>query len=291
MAFALTTLTSHVPDYIAPSIPPLVLTIIIASLCVKLYFIATLCYKGFNAQTAHRSLSYLLATLFFSLFSDMAWAAKFIHKIFLPSAPYSFVTFFIRLGWSSIALQHQYLSLFMQGLIQQKVQLSKVQKTVTAIAYFFCFYFVYTAFFDPHLTDKTAQLMAQKIIFNPPFEVIMVRLSTFYLVAVLVIPGIRIVLEHAHNSTLPNIVKKQFFIFLLYFVCPYLAIELLQGIAIIFSIMERSLYVIVGLATLLLIIALYYAINRIIFLRFMNWNSEIQSDPTISQLPFFISTL
>jgi hypothetical protein len=316
MAFALTTLTTHVPDYIAPSIPPIVLAIIMASVCVKLYFIASLCYKGWQAQAAaHRSLYFLITTLFFSLFSDMAWAAKFIHKIFFPDASYACVTFFIRIGWSSIALQHQYLSLFMQGLIQQKVLLTKAQKAVTTLAYLFCFYFVYTAFFDPHLTDKTAQLLAQKIIFNPPFEVIMVRLSTLYLVAVLVIPGIQIVIEHAHSSTLPKIVKKQLFIFLVYFVCPYLIIELLQGVAIIFSVMERGLYVIVGLATLLLIIALYYAINRIILLRFMNWSADVQldtpfgtqpdsqfdtqfgvksdaqGDPTITQLPFFISTL
>lgn len=220
---------------------------------------------------------YLMATLFFSLFSDSAWAVKLFHKTITPNASYAIVTFFIRIGWASIGLQHQYLALFIQKLIKKNAPLGVVQTVLTGIAYIFLFYFAYCAFFSISLTTKESQLLAQTILYNPPLEVAMVRMVTLYLAIVLIVPVAFIILHHARASTLPKIVRKQLRIFIFCFLCPYLAIELLQGLAITFSILEQNLYIIVGLATLLLIITMNYALKHLLMLRFMNWTDQIVS--------------
>lgn len=265
----------HQESFFSTIITHSVLCIIIASLAIKLFFIARIGYKKTYGSFIHTAPYYLLTSLFFSLFSDFAWLVKLFHKIIMPESPYTIVTFFIRIGWASIALQHQYLSLFIQELPQKKRSLSLAQRIITGIAYLFCIYFLYNAFFNENLISKKSQILAQKIIINPPLEVIMMRFVSIYLTAVLMVPGLAIIINHARSSHVPKIVKRQLLIFTLYFMCPYLAIELLQALAITFSLMEQNLYAIVGLATLLLIIALHYALKHIVNLRFMNWTNHV----------------
>lgn len=282
---------THQLSFLHTIIPHLVLCIIIASLMIKIYCIALIGYKISRASSWHAAPSYLLTALFCSLFSDLAWAVKLCHKIMFTHTSYALVTFFIRIGWASIALQHQHLALFMHTLTQQKKVLTTAQKISSAIAYFFLIYFVYTAFFDTNLTSKEGQLLAQKMINNPPLEVIMVRLVSLYLAYILIIPVCTVVINHRRQLTLPKILKKQLLTFTLFFMCPYLAIELLQALAITFSIMEQSLYYIVGLATFLLIIAMHYALKHVMNLRFMNWSEYVFSKPNKKHAAIFTKTV
>ena len=253
----------------------LLITILISVSC-KLYFLGILIPKGLRASKIQKPWLYLLGILAGSLFGDIAWIVKLIREIWIPNTNYNVLTFFIRIAWGFLIVQYQSLALFIESLTEKNFTLSRLHKVLIAIGSSFSLYFFYIAFFDTSLTSEFEREQA-KISNLIPLEITVMRYASYYLFNLLLIPSLFVAFKKLRTGNLPSILKKQLRIFIQFLIFPYILIEVLQAAHFLFSSFEAYLYPTVSISTVLLIYAIYYCIQQVMGLRFLNFNSHVQS--------------
>lgn len=253
----------------------LLITILLSVSC-KLYFLGILIPKGLRASKIQKPWLYLLGILIGSLFGDIAWIVKLIREMWIPTISYGVITFFIRIAWGFLILQYQSLALFIESLTEKNFTLSWLHKFLIGIGGSFSLYFFYIAFFDSSLSNEFAREQA-KISHMIPVEIILMRYASYYLFNLLLVPSLFTAFKKLRTAKLPLILKKQLRIFIQFLIVPYILIEILQAAHFLFSSFEAYLYPTVSISTVLLIYAIYYCIQQVMGLRFLNFNSHVQS--------------
>jgi transcriptional regulator of aromatic amino acid metabolism len=249
---------------------------IIFSLAYKFYFLGILVPKGLRASKIQTPWYYLVGVLAGSLFGDIAWVAKLIREMWIPSIDYSVVTFFIRIAWGFLILQYQSLALFIESLSEKNFKLNWFHKAQVALGGSFSAYFFFIAFFDTSLTSEIAREQA-KISASIPLEITLMRYASYYLFNLILIPILFNTFKKVRVVRLPRILRKQLRIFIQYLIVPYVLIELLQAAHFLFRPLETYLYPTISIATILLIYAVYYCMQQVMGLRFLNFNPHVQS--------------
>jgi transcriptional regulator of aromatic amino acid metabolism len=260
----------------------LLITILLSVSC-KLYFLGILIPQGLRASKIQKPWFYLLGILAGSLFGDIAWIVKLIREMWLPSIDYSTITFFIRIAWGFLILQYQSLALFIESLTEKNFTLSRIHKFLILVGGSFSLYFFYIAFFDGSLSNEFERERA-KVGTLIPLEISLMRYASYYLFNLLLVPSLFTAFKKLRTAKLPNILKKQLRIFIQFLIVPYILIELLQAAHFLFSSFEAYLYPTVSISTVLLIYAIYYCIQQVMGLRFLDFNSHVQT----SNSPNFI---
>lgn len=261
-------------------------TIITLSLCAKIYFLFRLSTYEFK----HPRISWLLivAALGSSLFGDFAWFMKLGRVLFMSFLPYATITFCIRIAWGFLIIQYQSLALFIQSLSHQNFKLNSINRISVIISSIISSYFFYIAIFNAHvLCDKGERELAQK--YSTGLEINVMYGSVFYLLLLLVIPGVYIAFQNIRSSVLPKIVRKQLRTFLLFLLLPYLIIEFLLGFC--FGAIEGTLYPLIGISTLLLIYIVNYCLEKVMRMRFLNATNHVQIKERINIMEEFKTML
>ncbi len=259
--------------------PSFILAAIVSSFVVKIYLLTILIPHGLRSRTIQKPWLFLLGVLIGSMFGDIAWIVKLLGDIHIVSFDYSVLIFFVRLSWSFLIIQYQSLALFIESLTQKKFTLNPMHKLLFCASGSFALFFFYEAFFDTNLTDRMSRnaALALSATTAAPFEINAMKYVSFYLLQLLVIPGLISTFWNLYTVSLPTILKKQVKIVLLYFICPYLLVEALQGAQFIFPVFQTHLYGIVACSTILLTCATSYCIRALMGLRFLNFASHVQS--------------
>ena len=152
---------------------------------------------------------------------------------------------------------------------------------------FVSLYFFYIAFFDSSLINEHERELAKQQFNNIPLEISIMRYVVFYLLYLIILPGLYFVFRQVRTQQLPNILKKQLKIFLIYLICPYIIMELLQMGYFMFQVMQEHLYATVSISTLIFTYATHYCIKQVMGLRFLNFASHVQSPPKLSLIDEF----
>lgn len=269
---------------------------IFTSFLIKIYFLTILTSHGLRSKAIYYPLLFLIGTLFGSLFGDIAWILKLSQKFIIfhygqPLFSLATITFFMRIAWAFWIIQYQSLSLFIQSLAQKKFTIHITQKILVTIHSIFAFYFFYLSFFGTSTLTKTEHSLSKKMLL-PPLEMKAMYYLPFYLICALIIPCILLCLWHMHTKQIPKILKTQIKIFILFFVCPYLIVELSQSLFIIFEGVKSYFYHTAAFSTLLLTYGTYYCLKKIMGLRFLNFSQHIRSKkPSVNFINSFKKTL
>lgn len=266
--------------------PHVLLSAILISFSIKIYFLCILIPKGLRAFKIHIPWVFLLGIMVGSMFGDIAWIVKLFREIWWPDSSYSAVTFCIRLAWGFLILQYQSLALFIESLTEKQFKLRWFHYGLILISGSISLYFFHLAFTDYSHINELDRWHAKEL--EPQLEHVIMRYSSYYLFNLLLLPSLYATFIKLRSNELPKILKKQLRIFIQFLICPYILIEFIQAIHFIFqSSFGAYLYPTVGISTMLLIYAIHYCINSVIGLRFLNFASHVQSSHTVDFIDDF----
>jgi transcriptional regulator of aromatic amino acid metabolism len=225
--------------------------------------------KGFSIKKLYHPWTFTMGILIGSMFGDFAWIIKAIQHIWLSALPYSSITFFIRIAWGFVIIQYQSLALFMQSLIEKNFNASRTQKLLFIVSGSFACYFFYLAFFEQRLTEESDRELAKTLVNNIPLELRMTRYTVLYLLNMLILPGVYKTFIKIRAQYLPKILRHELTIFMRYLVCPYIIIEFIQTLYLVFSALQHYIVPAVACSTILLIYTTYYCMQKILCLQFL----------------------
>lgn len=246
----------------------LLFCIVTISCVLKLYFLAIIVRRCLTIKKLYHPWSFAVGILLGSVIGDVAWEIKIIQHLWIPTLPYSVITFFIRIAWGFAVVQYQSIALFMQSLMEKNFRPHLLQKILFPISALFACYFFYIAFFEPGLTNELEREVARQLIENIPLEIRMIRYTVLYLLNMLMIPGLYITFEKMRTHNLPKLLRKQLIIFIRYLLFPYIMTEFIQISYIVCTPLQPYMTPVVSISTMLLIYATYYCMSKVICLHF-----------------------
>jgi hypothetical protein len=267
--------------YLILQAPGFILTAILISFSVKLYLLNLLMQRVMHTISVNKTWIFLLGTLIGSMFGDFTWILKLTRQMGMFDMPYTLYIFFVRLSWAFLILQYQSLGLFLESLAAKKFQFNLRHIFFSALSCILSFYFLLLTFLNAYPLSKADRQIAFSLsLFDPklPLEAFIMRSSTIYLLTCITLPSLFFALHAIRKSQIPNILKKQLNIFILYLVIPYTATETLHALQLNYhTLFQDNTYAIISVSTLLLTCAIFYCIRRVIGLRFLNFNTHVQS--------------
>lgn len=246
-----------------------ILCLIPLTLVLKFTIIFVLIKRSFNTdrRTLPRQLLFLIITITGLIFSDIAWFIKAFEGLF--GLNYSIVLFFIRIAWGLMALQYQALSLFIESLLEQKPTFNTRQKFFSIISFSFFLFFMYVAL---------ANIGNQSPSNRPYIEFAGLKAEIIYLFFLIMPLTLFFSLRRLRITPLPRILKKQVTTLLKVLIFPWFICEILQNLSFQFApnfvANSKALSL---LSTLLVTAAIYFAIRRILGLRFLNLRKQVQA--------------
>ncbi|HRN77981.1 MAG TPA: sigma 54-interacting transcriptional regulator [Candidatus Dependentiae bacterium] len=267
--------------------PQLLLATITISFTVKTYFLAILIPKGLKSRTFHRPWFFALGILGCSLFGDIAWMIKLYRLVFNPAISYTTVTFLTRIAWTFVVLQYQSLAFFIQSLMDKYFKPTRIQQFFVCVSMLIAGYFLYEAFFDTTLISEEERELAKALSTNIPLEINAMRYTVLYILFGLIVPSLYNTFRLMRSKLLPKILRKQLNIFIKYLVCPYLMTEVIQTSYFMVIAIQPYILPLVNFSTILLIMATYYCMHKVMGLRFLNFSSHVTSVPRLNALSNF----
>jgi len=245
------------------------LVLIPLALTLKLGIIFVLIKKSFDStrKTLPRQLLYLIITIGGLILSDVAWFMKTLEGT--TGLNYAFVLFFIRIGWGFMALQYQALSIFIDNLTELKTTFNLRQKLFTTFSFLFFLFFLSIAIIDINCQNP----------FNRPYiEFLGLKLESLYLFFIIMPSTLFFGFQKIRRNPLPRILKKQITMLLKVLIIPWFICEILQNLPFEFSPnFVASSKAMAILSTLLVTGAIYFALQRILGLRFLNLKKQVQA--------------
>lgn len=231
------------------------------ALLIKFYILFFVGLKALRLSKVTSSFLFLLLSLLGSVVTDITWVIKLIREIYFPTIDYRILLFFIRFAWAFSLVQYQSLSLFIESLSEKKFKMSIFQKILFSLNSICICYFLYTMIFNCFEESQTW------------WEKNVIGFSSWIMLLILILPSF-LILRKLQNYVFPKILKKQITILLVYLIFPFIVTELIQSF-FIFSLTDS--YLITGISTIILTIAICYCVRRIIGLRFLNFQEHVQA--------------
>ncbi|MCL4229232.1 sigma 54-interacting transcriptional regulator [Candidatus Dependentiae bacterium] len=260
---------SYVMEFIGSY--PMLLVIHVLSLFLKLFIAINLIFrfKRAGSSIAFRSWVLLLLVIVSASVVDFSWVMKSVKAFVFPSLDYRVVLLIIRLAWGFMAIQYQALSLFMNSLLG-KARWSKTIDYIFLISSFSIFiFFCMLAFYDFNCISPEHR---------PSLELFMLHISSAHILVNLTYSSFLCATRIVKANHMPRILRKQLKLFVQFLMIPYVLSELIQVYPFNFSITwVTNNYMVVSLTTLLLTYAIYHCIRKVMGLRFLNFQSQVQS--------------
>lgn len=249
----------------------------VLSSIVKLYFLFFLIGNAYRSQKITFPLGSLLVLLFSGFLGDCVWLIKLYRELWNPHIDYRFVLFFIRLAWAFHIIQFQALCLFVESLADKKMNINFRQKLLICLNILYISYFVYVSVFSYNMPDQRTR-----------FEFFMMEFSIFYIVFCMVLPSLYLAIRKLNSVDFPKILKRQLTILVKYLIFPYVFVEFVHCI---FLINRYYFYAEDSFSALIFTFAIYYAMRKVMGLRFLNLQNHVQAAKTFNFIDDFKNVL
>lgn len=266
------------------------LAIITTSFLIKAYMFNMLVPSGFQNLTIKRPWLFLLGTLLGTAMGDFGWIIKLLRETGILHISYPTLVFFMRISWAFLILQYQSLSLFLESLIVKRFIFNPRHKLLCTISAALSVYFIFIAVTQSGLVDET---LRREAFFNLgwsmqcPLELKLMCFGVYYALFCLMLISIIVTLTKSRRTYLPVIVKHQLALLLKFLISFHLLVEILQLISFMFSSTAAYIYPAVTISTLILSYAIYYSVNKVLGIRFLNVNTHVQSKPNFNLIHSF----
>ncbi len=265
--------------YEAIQSPYFLFIVLCISTAIKIHYIGRLAPKIIHKRLSIFPLWFLFISIISAIVCDISWFVKLIQVLFIPM-PYYIVVFFIRLAWAFLVIQYYSLSLFLESLTNAQFMLKKTHLPIAIITALFSGYFFFLAFFQPLTLATEAERDVARETMNS-IEFFVMRHIVVYLIGIFAVVGLYRAYQNIKNKQLPKILRQQLHLFTWFLIIPYLAVEFVLGLS--FKLIHE-MYFIISVSTLLLSVAIYYCLHRVLKLRFMNTTPRVQDQ----QKPYVI---
>lgn len=244
----------------------------VISLCLKGIFLTFVIIRGLKNEKSERSWSYLLLIFTGAMMTDITWIVHTLQNTYLPNIDRHFLILLMRLSWAFYILLYHSLGLFIENLTKAEYKLPRLQKVLLTISASFVSYFFYLAIFRFNIINPEERIFERKFIgFIAIYMFLLIGISLYN------------TFRNIRSSQLPKILKKQLKILVYGIVTPYIVSDFIQTFPFSFgpAFIANNLAV-VGISTSLLTYALYYCGKRMMGLRFLNFNTQVQAKPRLS---------
>ena len=241
------------------------------SLGLKAFILIFLAMRGIQSSTTRRPWLFLLIVLIAAMVSNLAWIIKSIQMTIFPTMDYRIVLFMLRIAWGFSVIQYQALVLFVESLLKQNYVIGMRQKISIVLSTVLALPFFVIAFL--HCNNQT-------IAERPILELKLMQIEPWYTIFFLALPGLIFAIYKMRQVNLPRILRKQLKLFIILLICPYVLFDFIQlwpFNKLPFLLAANNLSV-VGISTTLLTLAIYFCTKKMMGLRFLNFQTHVQSN-------------
>ena len=266
------------------------LAIITTAFLIKVYLLKMLIPSGFHNLTIKRPWLFLLGTLMGTAMGDFGWIVKLLREMGIINISYPALIFFMRISWAFLVLQYQSLALFLESLIFKRFTFNLRHKILCTISAGLSIYFVIIAVFQAgHVEEFSRKAAFSSLAWTAesPLELKVMCFAIYYALFCLMLTSIIITLTGSRRFHLPIIVKHQLALLLKFLISSHLTVEILQLISFMFTSTAAYIYPTVTISTLILSYAIYYSVNKVLGIRFLNVNTHVQSKPNLNLIHNF----
>ena len=120
------------------------------------------------------------------------------------------------------------------------------------------------------------------------FEYFMMESSMIYLIFFMVLPSVYFTIKKLQKVDFPKILKKQLTTLIQYFILPYIFIEFIHCICFI---NRYYFYAEDSLSALIFTLAIYYAMRKVMGLRFLNFQNHVRASRSFNFIDDFKNVL
>jgi transcriptional regulator of aromatic amino acid metabolism len=265
---------------------PFLLFVFTIFFALKTYILFKVVTKSFSTGHISYTPTYIACVLISTMVGDSAWIIRSITKCFHLNINPLLYTLIIQIAWVFVIAQYQSFALFIEGLTKQENRLSIRQTAsvvLSAIGFLFGLGFAIFNFIHTNRTIENWKFIDQ-IYFNT---------IPIYSLFIVMLPSIAVAISKIRNQNIPRILSKQLKILIFGVITPYWIIDLLQIYP--FNLSSTSWvtesYTFIGLSNILLNYAVYYCARKMMGLRFLNFQEQVQSPARFNFMDSFKTTL
>lgn len=267
------------------------LVVISLSFTLKSFLLVYLVFKGlFAPKRVNRILFLLVGVLVGSMVSNLAWILKLVNILFFDNSDtfnVVFQRFILPIAWLFPIIEYQSMALFLERLADKDFNITLRRGTFLAASGIFFISSSALAIISLVAPDSgILGAMATSLLTD------IRALNSIYCLFPLLLTSLSFVVWSLYSKRLPRILTKQLSIIIKVFVIPNWALSLIQLYPFNFSdnVIQLS-YAVVGLSAALNTCALYFCTKKIIGLRFLNFNSHVQTAAQFNFVNNFKSVL
>lgn len=259
---------------------PLLLTVLIISISFKSFILSHLALKKFNSVKSKAPYFLLIGTLVCSIIIDIDWVFTLYKKIFFDTQPIKFFSFWRRISWAACIALYQLQILFLESLLDPTFQLNLRNKLFSFISALSSCFFLILGFLYINTVEK------------PWLEHIVQKASFMYSLWLAMPLSFLIIFWKLKEKKLPTILAQQLKLLMSWVLVPYWLSDLIQIFPFAFtSSWVNTSYAFVTLSNILTIFAIFYCSRQMLGLRFLNWNTQVQSTVDIYFMENFKTVL
>ncbi len=261
------------------------LCIFVSSISLKFYILTKLALRQLRDSRLKLPFIFLIGLLISTAIQEFEWVLLQLKNLFSLEDKHTFFIFWNRLSWSFASIQYLCLSLFIESMTQKNFKVQIRQKFFIVISLGLSFIFIFFSISTFILYGSTQK---------SSFEVWLAKISSFYSGIIMPVVAFFIIIKSAKESHIPRLLKKQIKLLLGLVIFPFWISDLIQITPFIFSFNLSWLntsYTFASFSTILMTVAIYYCSRRILGLRFLNLNSQVQATVDINFMQNFKSIL
>lgn len=217
---------------------------------------------------------FLSLAVFSGAFIDFSWIATLCLRTGVNLLHYKSTVFVCRLGWAFLVLQYHSMVLLLEGLLSKKYRNSLIKNIVFLLcSTFFILFFTIFPFVAWDLAAKPDR---------PPIESFMKHICSIYLLLFLIPINLWNIFYNLQSKKIPIIIQKQCYTLLYMLVIPYFLSDFINMNPFLTNYFYLTFFLVqsqafTGFSTLILTYLLYFCMQRILNIRFLNLKRSVDS--------------
>ncbi len=267
------------------SAPHFLLVVLILSLIVKSYVFINLISRRGETTSSKLNSTLLLGILISAIIQEFDFSVGLIKELFIGDISSVYFVFLRRMSWAALPAEYTCLAFFIESLSQKNFKLNLRHKISLGISGFLILFFLIISIFHINCASSADKYLIENI---------MQKLASIYPCFPLFLTSVLIAIKRQNKPFIPRIIKKQLKLLLSIVIVPMWICDVIQMAPFVFSIRIAWLntsYGFASLSTILLSFATYLCARKMIDLRFLNFNSQVQSTMNINFMENFKTML
>lgn len=244
----------------------IIVSVFFVAFCLKIKFFADIVRQGRHTKRPHAAWYIVAVILFGGIIHDFTWVI-FTFQALTPVLSNEFIMFVIRIAWIINSLNYAAVALLITSLKEHRNFITRVRHLPLLAPYVaFSLLFVYFAVIYHVLPPTEYERWWRKL--SMIFNQVPLTLTVI------------ITLIQMSQRQIPKIIRKQIYTLFLFYLCPTIFFDLSQSI-LAFGFGFTSDHWVIKLTSVssafLLTVSIYYTLNKMLSLRFLNFQPQVNA--------------